>query len=200
MNLRAISLLLAAATVLLPVAAAHATRHDTETMREQRGAEPAPASKPALGTLEDLKAEVERLRERVAALEALKPTMTTMMPDFAERFHVMHRAGDAGDWAVAAHEAAEMKRLLELAPLIDAKTGPLMQAFMTGHLRKLGETIGHGDKRGFEQALGETVASCNGCHKASGSAIRVALDVEEGLSMRHPQALESAPAPKGHTH
>lgn len=50
-----------------------------------------------------LKAEVEKLRKSVASLQAMKPTFTSFMPDFAERFHVMHRAGDAGDWAVKGH-------------------------------------------------------------------------------------------------
>lgn len=200
MGLRKGLLSLATAAVVLPLAAAHASGHDAGTMRERHGAGSAPAAKPAPGTLDDLRAEVERLRERVAALEALKPTMTRMMPDFAERFHVMHRAGDAADWAVAAHELAEMMRLVELAPLLDAKAGPLLQAFMSGHLRALKEIIEHGDKPRFDRALDETVASCNACHKARGSEIRVTLDVPEGLSLRHPHALRKAQVPKDHAH
>jgi len=70
------------------------------------------------------------LQIRVEALEAVKPTFTSLMPNFSERFHVMHRAGEAGDWAVAGHELAEMKRLTALSSYIDAKNGALMQGMM----------------------------------------------------------------------
>ncbi len=45
------------------------------------------------------------------------------MPNFSERFHVMHRAGESGDWAVAAHEFAELKRLTRLSTTIDSEEG-----------------------------------------------------------------------------
>ncbi len=48
-----------------------------------------------------LRAEVQALRKAVGSLQALKPTLTTLMPDFAERFHVMHYAGDAGAQDIA---------------------------------------------------------------------------------------------------
>lgn len=93
-----------------------------------------------------------------------------------------------------------MTRLLELAPLVDTKAGPLMQAFMAGHLRTLQEAIEHGDKRRFAKTVGATVESCNGCHKATGSEIKVTLDVDENLSLRHPHALRKSRVPQDHTH
>lgn len=45
-----------------------------------------------------LKRQIDALQTRIAALEA-RQTFTSFMPAFAERFHVMHRAGEAGDWA-----------------------------------------------------------------------------------------------------
>lgn len=200
MSLRKNVFSMAAAGFVLLVFPARAAQHAAETIMTPHDEEAVVASVPALNSSDDLKAEIERLRERVAVLEALKPTLTSMMPDFAERFHVMHRASDAEDWAVAAHELDEMNRLMALAPLIDAKAGPLMQAFMSGHLRTLRETVEHGNKPGFDKAIGETVASCNGCHAATGSAITVTLDVNEGLSLRHPHALRKSKVPKDHTH
>lgn len=191
---------IAVAGLLLAVLPAGAAQHVTETMTGPHGTKTSTASTPSLETLDDLKAEVKRLRDRVAALEALKPTMTALMPDFAERLHVMHRAGDAADWAVAAHEVDEMRRLVGIAPLIDSKAGALMEAFMAGHLRTLREAIEHGNKRSFDKALGQTVESCNGCHAATGSKIKVTLDVDEGLSLRHPHALRKSSVPKDHTH
>ena len=148
-----------------------------------------------------LKAEVRALRKAVASLQALKPTLTTLMPDFAERFHVMHRAGDAGDWAVAAHEVLEMQRLVNVAKQIDAKKGVLVEGFMSGNLRTLNKAIEHGKLESFYKAMNDTVKNCNACHVAVGSPfIKVTLDVDEGLSMRHPHALGKSKAPAKHTH
>jgi len=140
------------------------------------------------------------LRQRVAELEALKPNFTNFMPNFSERFHVMHRAGDVGDWAVAAHEVDEMQRLTGVSKYMDSKLGELMLAFMDGNLRKLKEAVEHGNPKSFQAALKDTVASCNGCHTASGSTIGVTLNVDESLSMRHPHGLRKSPAPKQHMH
>lgn len=164
------------------------------------GEQSAAAHEPELKTQDDLAKEIKALRERVAALEALKPSFTSFMPDFAERFHVMHRAGDAGDWAVAAHESKEMRRLTHASTYIDPKLGALMQAFMHGNFRKLMEAIEHGHARSFQSALKDTVASCNGCHTATGSDIAVSLNVDESLSMRHPHALRKSTASKEHHH
>lgn len=57
----------------------------------------APVKEPELKTLDDLAKEIKALRQRLAGLEALKPRFTNFMPNYAERFHVMHRAGDVGD-------------------------------------------------------------------------------------------------------
>ena len=147
-----------------------------------------------------LKAEVRALRKAVASLQALTPTLTTLMPDFAERFHVMHRAGDAGDWAIAAHEVLEMQRLVGVAQQIDTKKGALMEGFMSGDLHRLNDAIEHSDLKSFYVAMNDTVKNCNACHVAVGSPfIRVTLDVDEGLSMRHPHALGKSKASAKHT-
>lgn len=150
----------------------------------KQGAETAKQSKP-----QGSRDELEALRKRVAELEALKPTLTTIMPDFAERFHVMHYAGDAGDWAVAQHELAEMQRMVRVAGVIDAEKGALMKGFLTKNFNELAAAIEHGNRESFDKALAQTVANCNACHAAAGSAfIRVSLDVAESLTLRHPHA------------
>ncbi len=84
-------------------------------------------SMPALASSDEVKLEalehqIEALQARIAALEAYQ-TFTSVMPNFSERFHVMHRAGESGDWAVAAHEFAELKRLARLSTTIDSEKG-----------------------------------------------------------------------------
>lgn len=164
------------------------------------GEQAAPAKEPELKTPDDLAREIRALRQRVAELEALKPAFTNFMPDFAERFHVAHRAGDAGDWAVAAHEIDEMRRLAGVSKYMDPKLGALMQAFMDGNLRKVREAVEDANPKAFQAAMRTTVASCNGCHQATGSAIAVSLNVDESLSMRHPHALRKTTVPKEHGH
>jgi uncharacterized protein YdeI (YjbR/CyaY-like superfamily) len=155
---------------------------------------------PELNTPDDLRQEIRALRQRVTALEKLKPGFTNFMPNFSERFHVMHRAGDTGDWSVAAHEIDEMQRLTSVSKYIDPKLGAVMQGFMDGNLRKLREAVEHGNPKSFQAALKDTVAACNGCHLASGSTMAVTLDVDDNLSMRHSHALKKSTVPKDHGH
>ena len=160
----------------------------------------APVKDPELKTLDDLAKEIKALRQRLAGLEALKPRFTNFMPNYAERFHVMHRAGDVGDWAVAAHEIDEMRRLTGVSKYIDPKLGALLQAFMDGNLRNLREAVEHGNPKSFQAAMADTVASCNGCHKASGSTLGVSVKVSDTMSMRHPHLLGKTTVPKDHGH
>ena len=148
-----------------------------------------------------LKAGMEKLSARIALLEALKPSFTAFMPEFSERFHIMHRSGIAGDWAVATHELLELKRMVKISKLIDPGKGQLMQAFMAPHLEAINGAIGHGNRRSFRKALVGTVKSCNACHAAAGSPfIKVALNPKQYLTMRHSHILKKSMGMKGHAH
>ena len=50
---------------------------------------------------------IQAMEERIVLLES-RFSFASFMPDFAERFHVMHRATESDDWAVASHELQEM--------------------------------------------------------------------------------------------
>ena len=148
----------------------------------------------------ELQQLVEKLQARVTALEAAR-TFTSFMPDFAERFHVLHRAGEAGDWAVASHELSEMKRMVDLSPTIDAKNGELMKAMLAPSLDAIDAAVDDADGKKFEQALEQTVNTCNACHAAAGSPfIDVTLNANEALSMRHPHRFLMRKAMGGHQH
>lgn len=151
--------------------------------------------------IRSLRAEVVELRKSVSLLQAIQPSITTLMPEFAERFHIMHYAGDAGDWAVAAHELVELQRLVKVIDVIDPQKGGLMKGFMTASFNKLNSAIEHGEHKSFIAALNETVKNCNACHDAVGSSfIKVGLDVDESLSMRHPHDLRKSKKPGKHIH
>lgn len=159
-----------------------------------------PVGEPELKTPQDLAQEIRALRSRVATLEALKPQFTNFMPNFAERCHVAHRAGEMGDWAVTAHEVDEMRRLTGISRYIDSELGKLMQGFKEGNLRKLREAIEHGNPNSFQAATKDSLAGCNGCHTATGSKLPVTLDVDDMLSLRHPHGLRKSRVPSDHTH
>ncbi len=149
---------------------------------------------------EALEVQIEALRARIAALEA-HHTFTSFMPDFAERFHVMHRAGDSGDWAVASHELEEMKRLTRLSTSVDADKGKLMQGMMKPNFEALENAIEHGNNEKFRKALEQTTETCNACHTATGSGfVHVTLDASEALSLRHPHKFQMQEMPGGHDH
>jgi len=160
---------------------------------------------PALASSDEAKLEalvhqIEALQTRITALEAYQ-TFTSFMPNFSERFHVMHRAGESGDWAVAAHELQEMKRLTILSTTIDNEKGQLMQGMLGPSFEALESAIEHNDHEKFETALTQTIDTCNACHAATGSDfVQVTLDAREALSIRHPHKFMERKVPGGHSH
>ncbi len=150
---------------------------------------------------EALAKQLETLQNRISVLEATRPTFTTFMPNVAERFHVMHRAGEAGDWAVAAHELEELKRLTAVSSYIDVEKGKLMQEMMAPRFRDLEGAIEHGNEKKFQKALKQMVTTCNACHTATGSEfIQVTLDAQDSVSIRHPHTFSASGMSGGHTH
>ena len=147
---------------------------------------------------DSLEHQIEALQARIAALEA-RQTFTAFMPNVAERFHVMHRAADAGDWAVASHELEEMKRLTRISTLIDIEKGQLMQAMLAPSFEALSSAIKDNDDEEFDEALVQTIDSCNACHAATGSPfIQVTLNARDSLSLRHPHKFAQQAAAAWH--
>ena len=143
---------------------------------------------------------IQALEERIAVLES-RFSFASFMPDFAERFHVMHRAGESGDWAVASHELQTMKQIMQLSTSIDADKGKLMLAMLEPNFEALEHAIEDGNHGKFEKALTQTIDACNACHTATGSSfIQVSLDAGDSLSMRHPHKFMAQQAPVGHSH
>jgi hypothetical protein len=143
---------------------------------------------------------IQALEERLALIES-RFSFAFFMPDFAERFHVMHRAGEAGDWAVASHELQTMKQLMQLSTSIDADNGRLMVAMLEPSFEALEHAIEDSNHKKFEKALTQTIGTCNACHTATGSSfVQVTLDASDSLSMRHPHSFMEQHAPKGHSH
>jgi hypothetical protein len=150
--------------------------------------------------IEALERQITALQARIAMLEE-RLTFTSFMPDFAERFHVMHRAGEAGDWAVASHELEELKRITRLSTAVDSEKGKLMQAMMKPSFEALENAIKHGNHDKFVKALIQTTDTCNACHTATGSAfVQVTLDARDSMSLRHPHKFMEQEVPGGHTH
>jgi len=150
--------------------------------------------------LDALQRQLTTLQARVAALEAQR-SFTQFIPDFAERFQVMHRAGKAGDRVVASHELSEMKRLAALSSSIDGKKSKLLIGMMEPNFEALGEAIERSDEKVFGAALERTVDTCNACHAATGSGFsQVTIDASEAISIRHSYRLAERKALHGPTH
>lgn len=143
--------------------------------------------------LRELRQRVAYLEQQLARLEELKPPFAAFMPEFSERFHVLHRAGEVGDWRVARHELMEMQRLVDVSESIDPQQGQMFKGFMNDPLSRLNAAIEHEDRERFMSALEGTVENCNACHRASDSGfVRVTLDVPTMLSMRHSHKLKES--------
>ena len=151
--------------------------------------------------VDELQQEIAQLRQAIEMLQKLQPTVTTMMPDISERFHVMHFAGHAQDWALASHELQVLRGLVDKIQLVDPEKGAMANGFLLTNFNKLEAAIEHENSASFDQALEATVESCNGCHVAVGSpSMRVVLDATDSLSLRHSHALEKSKKPGDHTH
>jgi len=151
--------------------------------------------------VETLSGEVEQLRSSVDLLNSLRPTTSMLMPSIAERFHVMHYAGDAGDWALAGHELLGIEHLLDVVQRVDPENGALAEKFLSPQLERLDAAIDHGNGKAFTSVIEQTVQSCNGCHVAAGSpSMVVVLDAADSLSLRHPHLLRPSEKPGEHTH
>ena len=141
-------------------------------------------------SLEHLMERIQAMEERIATLES-RFTFASFMPDFAERFHVMHRAVESDDWAVAGHELQEMKGMVKSSITIDSEKGMLFQAMMGPVLKDLDNAIAHSNSEKMPALLDRAVETCNSCHVATGSPfINVTLDAIGTLSMRHPHAFK----------
>ncbi|MBT8433946.1 MAG: hypothetical protein KJN95_04765 [Gammaproteobacteria bacterium] len=153
------------------------------------------------GQVATLQQEIAELKKSVESLMKLRPTVTTMMPDISERFHVMHYAGHEQDWAVASHELQVLKSLIDRIQLVDAEKGAMANGFLRDGFNQLEAAIEHESKESFNQALDATVANCNSCHVAAGSpSMKVVLDVTDSLSMRHSHDLGKSKKPGDHKH
>jgi hypothetical protein len=148
-----------------------------------------------------LKDEVAELSKVVASLKAIQPTITMLMPDFAERFHVMHYAGEAEDWAVAAHELQGLRHLVEVMQQVDPEKGAMVNGFLDANFNQLDAAIEHDNAESFTKAMDETLGSCNSCHVAAGSpSMKITLDASNSLSMRHSHDLGKSKMPGEHMH
>lgn len=151
--------------------------------------------------VEALTEEVAQLRAKVELLDAIRPTVTMLMPSIAERFHVMHYAGDAQDWALASHELLGIRHLLDVISRVDPEKGAVANGFLAANLDRLDAAIEHGNGEAFATAIKQTVESCNSCHVAVGSpSMVVTLDVVDQLSLRHSHQLAQSEKPGEHTH
>jgi outer membrane murein-binding lipoprotein Lpp len=148
-----------------------------------------------------LKDEVTELKKAVTSLKATQPTITMLMPTFSERFHVMHYAGEAGDWAVAAHELQGLRHLVEVMQLVDPEKGAMVNGFLDANFNQLDAAIEHDNVKSFTKAMDKTLGSCNGCHVAVGSpSMKITLDASSSLSMRHSHDLGKSKMPGEHMH
>ena len=154
-----------------------------------------------VGQVTALEAEVAELRKAVESLKAAQPTVTMLMPNFAERFHVMHYAGEAEDWAVASHELLGLNHLVKVMQEIDPEKGAMAIGFLDANFKQLDAAIEHENMESFKQSLIETVENCNSCHVAVGSpSMKITLNVSDSLSMRHSHALGKSKKPGEHKH
>jgi len=151
--------------------------------------------------VDSLNKKVAKLEKTVELLNAIRPTVTTLMPDVAERFHVMHYAGDAEDWALASHEMHGIEHLLGVIKDVDPEKGAMARGFLAADLEHVDAAIDSGNRDAFDKAITHMVGDCNACHTAVGSPfMQVTLNPPDTLSLRHSHKLMHSKLSAEHEH
>ncbi|RMF89340.1 MAG: hypothetical protein D6736_08600, partial [Nitrospinota bacterium] len=155
--------------------------------------------KEILHTLRTIETRLQAIEKKLDLLWSLRPDFATLMPEFSERFHVLHFAGEAGDWATAGHEFLQMKRVAEQLKAIDPQRGVLLESFLAPFFTGMQEIIADGDRARFLTLLDQTTALCNSCHAAVGSPF-IKVSLQPTVSLRHPHIFTPSQMAAGHKH
>jgi cytochrome c553 len=129
----------------------------------------APTSAPGVpaASVEKLVNDKFNTADTKLALWAIQPGLGTVMIEYSQRLARLWFAANAGNWDMAKYQLDEMIEIQETGETTRPARAPMLKAFEDNYLAKLDKAIGAKDKAAFTTAFNDTVAGCNGCHKAS---------------------------------
>ncbi len=121
-----------------------------------------------------------------------------LMAEVGHRFERVGRAGQAGQWELAAYDLTELEEVFEgdvpsavVPEDVPADVHALSQTFAESSLPPLAQAVASRDAAAFSLAFAATGAACNECHATADHGF-ILIPTEPGLSV--PMILP-APAP-----
>jgi hypothetical protein len=121
----------------------------------------------------DVDNSVEMLSHRLDSLRTLMPGLGEYMTTIQLHVTKLWFAAGASNWGLAAYELNELKETAETAERLhvfkdSVNVSSVIQSVRQSQMGLLGLAIKNRNPRSFNSAYDETLAACNGCHRAAG--------------------------------
>lgn len=131
-------------------------------------------------TLGVLAGDAVRMRDSLTVLQRAVDSLTAQRPGLGDYMSTIQLhaakiwfAARASNWRLARYEHDELAETMESAEALGEKKNDVditavLQSVRQTQLPLLERAISSKDHRAFDDAYGETLAACNGCHRPAG--------------------------------
>jgi hypothetical protein len=124
--------------------------------------------------INDVDGSVEILSHKLDSLRTLMPGLGEYMATIQLHVTKLWFAARANNWGLAAYELNELEETAETVERLhmfkDSVTvSSVIQSVRQSQMGLLGLAIKNRNPRSFNSAYDETLAACNGCHRAAGN-------------------------------
>ena len=103
---------------------------------------------------------------QIDAIKNVLPKFAIPMREVGDRFQNMYFAAKGGNWGLAAYMSKYMDKAMGPAALTKPDEYPVWRAFYDETFAPVNKAINAQDFKAFDAAYGETIKSCNQCHKS----------------------------------
>jgi hypothetical protein len=121
----------------------------------------------------DVDNSVEILSHKLDSLRTMMPGLGEYMTTIQLHVTKLWFAARASNWGLAAYELNELKETAETVERLhmfkdSVNVSSVLQSVRQSQMGLLGLAIKNRNPRSFNSAYDETLAACNGCHRAAG--------------------------------
>jgi hypothetical protein len=123
--------------------------------------------------INDVDRSVEILSYKLDSLKTLMPGLGEYMSTIQLHVTKLWFAARANNWGLAAYELNELEETAETVEKLhifkdSVNVSSVIQSVRQSQMGLLGVAIKNRNPRSFNSAYDETLAACNGCHRAAG--------------------------------
>jgi hypothetical protein len=123
--------------------------------------------------INDIDRSVEILSHKLDSLKTLMPGLGEYMTTIQLHVTKLWFAARANNWGLATYELNELEKTAETVERLhifkdSVNVSSVIQSVRQSQMGLLGLAIKNRNPRSFNSAYDETLAACNGCHRAAG--------------------------------